>query len=415
MKEMTCSFCGKTQSEVRKLVSSPDGMSFICDTCVDICKEIVKEQESRVTRSKFSLPTPMELKNYLDQYIVGQDSAKRALSVAVYNHYKRLNHNFSTKSDRVELDKSNVLMIGPTGVGKTLIARTLARILKVPFASVDATTLTEAGYVGDDVESVLSKLLANAEYDIKRAEMGIVYIDEIDKIAKKPESRSLSRDVSGEGVQQALLKILEGSIASVPVSCGRKHPHQETVEMNTNNILFICGGAFVKLGEIIAMRNKCDVLGFNKTQKADPVQDYKFAKQVRPADLVEFGLIPEFVGRLPIVVGLDDLDENALINILTTPKNSLISQFQTIFKMDGIDLKFEPDALKEIAKRAKDLKVGARGLRTVMEEAMLDIMFDAPSNKTTNSIVLSSKNLKPVCGLNLKNNDYNNTKVSVPN
>ena len=415
MKEMTCSFCGKTQSEVRKLVSSPDGMSFICDTCVDICKEIVKEQESRGTRSKFSLPTPMELKNYLDQYIVGQDSAKRALSVAVYNHYKRLNHNFSTKSDRVELDKSNVLMIGPTGVGKTLIARTLARILKVPFASVDATTLTEAGYVGDDVESVLSKLLANAEYDIKRAEMGIIYIDEIDKIAKKPESRSLSRDVSGEGVQQALLKILEGSIASVPVSCGRKHPHQETVEMNTNNILFICGGAFVKLGEIIAMRNKCDVLGFNKTQNSETIQDYKFAKQVRPADLVEFGLIPEFVGRLPIVVGLDDLDENALINILTTPKNSLISQFQTIFKMDGIDLKFEPDALKEIAKRAKDLKVGARGLRTVMEEAMLDIMFDAPSNKTTNSIVLSSKNLKPVCGLNLKNNNYNNTKVSVPN
>ena len=255
MKEMICSFCGKSQSEVRRLVSSPDGMSFICDNCVDICKEIVKEQETRTVRSKFVLPTPYELKNYLDQYIVGQDSAKRALSVAVYNHYKRLNYNFGAKPD-VELDKSNVLMIGPTGVGKTLIAKTLAKILKVPFASVDATALTEAGYVGDDVESVLSKLLTNADYDVKRAEMGIVYIDEIDKIAKKPESRSLSRDVSGEGVQQALLKILEGSTVSVPVACGRKHPHQETVEMNTNNILFICGGAFVKLGEIIAAKDK---------------------------------------------------------------------------------------------------------------------------------------------------------------
>ena len=415
-----CSFCGRAEDEVGFLITGVNG--FICEGCAVQAYEIVQEAMERKKKdagvsslSLDELPKPMQIKAFLDQYVIGQDDAKRFLSVSVYNHYKRLNYNFGAKPD-VELDKSNVLMIGPTGVGKTLIAKTLAKILKVPFASVDATALTEAGYVGDDVESVLSKLLTNADYDVKRAEMGIVYIDEIDKIAKKPESRSLSRDVSGEGVQQALLKILEGSTVSVPVACGRKHPHQETVEMNTNNILFICGGAFVKLGEIIVAKDKTGVLGFNKTSDIEPSLNYKFAKQVRPADLVEFGLIPEFVGRLPIVVGLDDLDEKALINILTTPKNSLVAQYQTIFKMDGIDLKFEQDALCEIAKRAKELKVGARGLRTVLEEAMLDIMFEAPSKKSTNSIVLTSKNLKPISTINIKNKNYTDeNKISIPN
>lgn len=397
--ETTCSFCGKSQHEVKRLVASPDGASFICDTCIEICKEIVKEQEQKTLRQKFLLPTPEELKKQLDEYIIGQDDAKRAMSVAVYNHYKRLNYNLSQSTDKkVELDKSNILLVGPTGVGKTLIAKTLAKILKVPFACVDATTLTEAGYVGDDVESILSKLLANSDYDIKKAEMGIIYIDEIDKIAKKQESRNLTRDVSGEGVQQALLKILEGTTANIVPSNARKHPHQETVEINTSNILFICGGAFVKLGDIIKNRNNIKKLGFlEQAQKEKEVLDYKLAKHIRPSDLVEFGFIPEFVGRLPVVVGLDDLDEKALVSILTTPKNSLISQFETIFKIDGIDLKFEPDALSEIAKRAIDLKIGARGLRTVLEESMLDIMYNAPSQKTTREIVVSGKQIACAC------------------
>ncbi len=390
--ETICSFCGKSQHQVKKLVASPDGSSYICDTCVEICKEIVKEDEQKALKQKFSLPTPEELKAKLDEFIVGQDDAKRAMSVAVYNHYKRLNYNLSSKADKVELDKSNILLVGPTGVGKTLIAKTLAKILKVPFACVDATTLTEAGYVGDDVESILAKLLANSDFDIKRAEMGIVYIDEIDKIAKKQESRNLTRDVSGEGVQQALLKILEGTTASV-VPSGRKHPHQETIEINTNNILFICGGAFVKLADIIESRNVKKQVGFLSNSKRTDSPDYKFAKHIRPADLVEFGLIPEFVGRLPVVVCLDDLDEKALVSILTTPKNSLVSQFKTIFKLDGIDLKFEDDALTEIAKRAKQLNIGARGLRTVLEESMLDIMYTAPSKKSTHQIVVSGKQI----------------------
>ena len=394
MEKTICSFCGKPQHEVKRLIASPDGTSYICDTCIEICKEIVKEEDQKNLRQKFSLPTPEELKSKLDEYIVGQDDAKRTMCVAVYNHYKRLNYNLQNcKTGKIELDKSNVLLIGPTGVGKTLIAKTLAKILKVPFACVDATTLTEAGYVGDDVESILSKLLANSDYDIKKAEMGIVYIDEIDKIAKKQESRNLNRDVSGEGVQQALLKILEGTTANIIPTAGRKHPHQETVEICTNNILFICGGAFVRLADIISMRTSTKKLGFVGSENNVQTIDYKFTKHIRPADLVEFGFIPEFVGRLPIVVGLDDLDENALITILTTPKNSLISQFETIFKLDGIELKFEDDALREIAKRALNLKIGARGLRTVLEESMLDIMYSAPSNKTTHKIVVSGKDL----------------------
>ncbi len=392
--QTTCSFCGKNQHEVKKLVSSPDGNSFICDTCIEICREIVKEQEKRSLRQKFVLPTPEQIKKQLDEYIIGQDHAKRAMSVAVYNHYKRLNYNLSSLDDnKVELDKSNILLIGPTGVGKTLIAKTLAKILKVPFACVDATTLTEAGYVGDDVESILSKLLANADFDVKKAEMGIVYIDEIDKIAKKAESRNLTRDVSGEGVQQALLKILEGTVANVIPAGGRKHPHQETIEINTTNILFICGGAFVRLKDIISSRNTTQKMGF-LNEKQEKSTGYKFTKQITPADLVEFGLIPEFVGRLPVVVGLDDLDEKAMISILTVPKNSLISQYKTIFKIDGIDLSFQDDALSEIAKRALSLKIGARGLRTILEESMLELMYQAPSNKSTNKIVITGKQIE---------------------
>lgn len=394
--ETICSFCGKTQAEAKRLVASPDGLSYICDNCIDICKEIVREQDSPTGTNKFVLPTPKELKAELDKYIIGQTEAKRAMAVAVYNHYKRLNHNYANiENKEVEIEKSNVLLLGPTGVGKTLIARTLAKILKVPFASVDATTLTEAGYVGDDVESVLQKLLANANFDIKKAEMGIIYIDEIDKIAKKQESRNLSRDVSGEGVQQALLKMFEGTVASVPIKEGRKHPHQEVVEINTSNILFVCGGAFVKLEQIVKDKQSQKAVGFNLPKQTTNIA-YKYAKKICPADLIEFGLIPEFVGRLPVVVSLDALDENALVEILKTPKNSLISQYQTIFKMDGVDLEFKDDALHEIAKRALTLNVGARGLRTVMEEIMLDSMFDLPeTGKRKGTIVFSKNTLIP--------------------
>ena len=387
-----CSFCGKSQNEVKKLISSPDTLSYICDGCVDICKEIIKEQETKKTQ-KLLLPTPQELKQKLDEYIIGQEKAKKAMSVAVYNHYKRLNYNLNITQDKIELDKSNILLIGPTGVGKTLIAKTLAKILKVPFACVDATTLTEAGYVGDDVESVLTRLLINSDYDVKKAEMGIVYIDEIDKIAKKSESRNLSRDVSGEGVQQALLKILEGTKANIVQSQNRRSPHQETIEIDTTNILFICGGAFVNLQNIVSNKLTEQNLGFISNKNKNNNKSYALTQNVGPDDLIEFGLIPEFVGRLPIVVSLEDLDENSMVSILTKPKNNLVSQYKTIFKIDGIELCFTDDALHEIAKKALSLKIGARGLRTIMEESMLELMFNAPSEKEPKKIVINSNTI----------------------
>lgn len=399
--EASCSFCGKNNKDVKKLVSSPDCSCYICNNCIEICKEIVCEDTQKKLNQKFSLPTPKEIKAELDKFIVGQEGAKKAMSVAVYNHYKRLNYNLSNHKKDVELDKSNILLIGPTGVGKTLIAKTLAKILKVPFACVDATTLTEAGYVGDDVESILFKLLSNADFDLKKAEMGIVYIDEIDKIAKRQENRNLARDVSGEGVQQALLKILEGTKTFVPQGGSKRMIHQDSVEMDTSNILFVCGGAFVGIENAVLNKQNCTNLGFFKSETQSQKQNYLLASKLGPADLVEFGLIPEFVGRLPVVVSLEDLDENAMISILTTPQNNLISQYKTIFKLDGIELCFEDSALHAIAKKAMELKIGARGLKTVLEETMLDLMFLSPSQ---------NKNKIVVCGENLQFEFSKNTK-----
>ncbi len=393
---MYCSFCGKSQSETKKLIASPDGLAFICDDCVRICKDIMSE-DPKESFGKIDLPTPTELKKTLDEYIIGQDGAKRVLSVAVYNHYKRINYNIESKENKtgieLDLDKSNVLMIGPTGSGKTLLAKTLAKILKVPFAQADATTLTEAGYVGEDVENILLKLIQNADYDIKKAERGIIYIDEIDKISRKSENRSITRDVSGEGVQQALLKIIESTIASVPPQGGRKHPHQELLQIDTTNILFICGGAFVGLSKIIEKR-KGTALGFNVEVKAK--RDEKIGeliKEIQPQDLIGFGLIPEFVGRLPIVVGLNDLDEDALIEIMQRPKNAITKQYKQMFKIDGVELEFDSSAITAVAKKAIALKTGARGLRTILEDSMLDLMFLAPSDKTIKKIILNEKSI----------------------
>lgn len=376
MQDAFCSFCGKPHTQVRRLVSSPNGNCYICDACVDICREMVDEDEGKpyALADDFALPSPAEIKEYLDNYIIGQDAAKRVMSVAVYNHYKRLRYNLSKKQKPVVLDKSNILLIGPTGVGKTLIAKTLANILRVPFACVDATSLTEAGYVGDDVESVLTKLLINADYDVRRAEMGIIYIDEIDKIARRVDARNMTRDVSGEGVQQSLLKILEGATVEVSVNTGKKGTHQETVTMNTDNILFVCGGAFVKLDNIILDRQKKKKLGF----VSEPV-NADLCDKVCVEDLVQFGLIPEFVGRLPIVIALQKLDKSGLIDILTVPKNNLVDQYKTFFMLDGIELEFSPAALDNIADRALSLGIGARGLRSVIEQTMLDTMFASPS------------------------------------
>lgn len=378
-----CSFCGRKQEPNIKFIASPNGSIFICDDCVKICDNILQEDNKKFEQLK--LMNPQEIKHKLDQYVIGQDEAKKILSVAVYNHYKRINYNenFKNKKDFVKIDKSNVLLIGPTGCGKTLLAKTLAQILKVPFASADATTLTEAGYVGEDVESVLSKLLINAGGDVKKAEMGIVYIDEIDKIAKKSENRNLPKDPSGEGVQQGLLKIIEGTNASVPLS-NKKHPFQENVTINTNNILFICGGAFVGLDKIIEERTEKSSLGFeSKKQEKDVV---KFAK---PQDLVKFGLIPEFVGRLPVVASLNKLSEDDLIKILVEPKNSILKQYQTLFKIDGIDFDIDKQALNTLANKAIQLKSGARGLRSIFEEAMLETMYNSPEDKTIKKIILS--------------------------
>ena len=391
--EMVCSFCGKSQMAVKKMIVSSKGGCYICDECIAVCSEIMQEEIKTKAEKlgKINLLPPSEIKAKLDEFIIGQDEAKKVLSVAVYNHYKRINYNMTVhQNNEIELEKSNVLMIGPTGVGKTLLAKTLAKILEVPFASCDATTLTEAGYVGDDVESILQKLLQNANFDVKKAERGIIYIDEIDKICKKSQNVSISRDVSGEGVQQALLKILEGTIAGIPPQGGRKHPNQELIQMDTTNILFICGGAFVGLDKIVNARTNSNSLGFNASVKTiDEKVMSEFMSKLQPEDLVKCGLIPEFVGRLPIVVGLHGLTKEALINILKEPKNAITKQYKKMFNIEGVKVNFEDEALEEVAKQSIRLKTGARGLRTILEQIMLPIMYAVPSDKTICGITIT--------------------------
>lgn len=390
-KNVRCSFCNKSQEQVRKIIAGPD--VYICDECVDICAEIMEEEfQDFETDSDINLLKPKEIKDFLDQYVIGQDEAKRALSVAVYNHYKRV---MMEKSLDVELQKSNIIMVGPTGSGKTYLAQTLAKLLNVPFAIADATALTEAGYVGEDVENILLKIIQAADYDIERAEYGIIYIDEIDKVTRKSENTSITRDVSGEGVQQALLKILEGTVASVPPQGGRKHPHQEFIQIDTTNILFICGGAFDGLEKIIEARIGKKSIGFNaEIADFDEKNVGEMFKQVLPQDFVKFGLIPEFVGRVPVSVGLDLLDEDALVRILTEPKNAITKQYKKLFEMDHVELEFEEEAVRAIAKKSVERKTGARGLRAIMEDTMMDTMFEIPSESLVRKCIITKDSVE---------------------